>query len=113
MNNLKHQIDELKNEVTEADLTNKLNALRNLVADEMDRLTCYKEKLIANGEKMKAYYINEQLQHNYILLSVINSIFTDVEFMNDEVMTHYKNAIKEIEKASSDMNSLATKSDNA
>lgn len=37
LKNLKYQIHEIKDEVVSANLTSKLNALRNLVADEMER----------------------------------------------------------------------------
>lgn len=43
MKNLKYQIHEIKDEVISADLTSKLNALRNLVADEMERAEEYKK----------------------------------------------------------------------
>ena len=51
MKNLKYQIHEIKDEVISTDLTSKLNALRNLVADEMERAEEYKKMLVASNDQ--------------------------------------------------------------
>lgn len=56
MKNLKYQIHEIKDEVISADLTSKLNALRNLVADEMERAEEYKKMLVASNDQVAKIY---------------------------------------------------------
>ena len=111
MNNLNYEIKELKNEVINADLTGKLNALRNLVADEKEHLEDYKDMLEARNDVVGAYATKEHLNNSYVVLSVINAIAQDVELMNKEVMAHFNNAIEEIKKASSE--NFGEGSDNA
>ena len=113
MKNLKYQIHEIKDEVISTDLTSKLNALRNLVADEMERAEKYKKMLVASNDQVATYTANESIQNHFVCLAVINSIFTDVSSMIGQVEHHYNNAMEELKRASSDMNSLATRSDNA
>lgn len=112
MKNLKYQIHEIKDEVVSADLTSKLNALRNLVADEMERAEEYKKMLVASNDQVAAYTANENIQNHFIYLAVINSIFTDVSSMIEQVEHHYNNAIDELKNASS-VPSDQTKTDNA
>lgn len=102
MKNLKYQIHEIKDEVVSADLTSKLNALRNLVAEEMERAEEYKKTLIVSNNQVAAYTANENIQNHFVYLAVINSIFTDVTSMIEQVEDHYNNVIEELKKASSE-----------
>lgn len=111
MKNLKYQIHEIKDEVVSADLTSKLNALRNLVAEEMERAEDYKKTLIASNNQVAAYTANENIQNHFVYLAVINSIFTDVTSMIEQVEDHYNNVIEELKNASSE--NFGEESDNA
>lgn len=61
MKKLKYQIHEIKDEVVSADLTSKLSALRNLVADEMERAEKYKKMLVASNDQVATYELNTPL----------------------------------------------------
>lgn len=113
MEKIKYEITEIKAEVENTGILEKLNAIKNLIGNEMDSLEEYKATLDAKNDVAGSLLAKQNIQYNYILLSVINAIYNDVEQMNDEITEHHDNAMEEIKKALSDVNSLATKSDNA
>ena len=112
MKNLKYQIKSIKEEIECTNILSKLNSVRNLIADEMENIENYKSLLDAKNDVVASYAAKQNLEYNFVLQSVINTIYTDVEEMYEEIVKHYENATKEIEKCASDV-SLATESDNA
>ena len=52
--------------------------------------------LVASNDQVAAYTANENIQNHFIYLAVINSIFTDVSSMIEQVEHHYNNAIDEL-----------------
>ena len=112
MENLKYQIKSIKEEIECTNILSKLNSVRNLIADEMEHIEEYKALLDAKNDVVASYTAKQNLEYNFVLQSVINAIYTDVEAMYEEIGKHYENATKEIEKTLPDNNSLATKSDN-
>ena len=112
MENLKYQIKSIKEEIECTNILSKLNSVRNLIADEMEHIEEYKALLDAKNDVVASYTAKQNLEYNFVLQSVINAVYTDVEGMYEEIGKHYENATKEIEKCASDI-SLATESDNA
>ena len=112
MKNLKYQIKSIKEEIECTNILSKLNSVRNLIADEMENIENYKSLLDAKNDVVASYAAKQNLEYNFVLQSVINTIYTDVEEMYEEIGKHYETATKEKEKCASDV-SLATESDNA
>ena len=112
MKNLKYQIKSIKEEIECTNILSKLNSVRSLIADEMEKIEDYKSLLDAKNDVVASYAAKQNLEYNFVLQSVINAVYTDVEGMYEEIGKHNENATKEIEKCASDI-SLATESDNA
>lgn len=111
MENLKYQIKSIKEEIECTNILSKLNSVRSLIADEMEHIEDYKSMLDAKNDVVASFTAKQNLEHNFVLQSVINAIYTDIEAMYQEIGNHYENAMKEIEKASSE--NFAEESDNA
>ncbi|PTK30282.1 hypothetical protein [Staphylococcus hominis] len=101
MENLKYQIKSIKEEIECTNILSKLNSVRSLIADEMEHIEDYKSMLDAKNDVVASFTAKQNLEHNFVLQSVINAIYTDIEAMYQEIGNHYENAMKEIEKASS------------
>ncbi|WP_394271530.1 hypothetical protein [Anaerococcus nagyae] len=111
MENQKYQIKSIKEEVECTNILSKLNSVRNLIADEMENIEDYKSLLDAKNDVVASYTAKQNLEYNFVLQSVINAIYTDVEAMYEEIGNHYENAIKEIKNTSSE--NFGEESDNA
>ncbi|QUX18664.1 hypothetical protein RES5_004275 [Staphylococcus haemolyticus] len=111
MKNLKYQIKSIKEEIECTNILSKLNSVRSLIADEMEKIEDYKSLLDAKNDVVASYAAKQNLEYNFVLQSVINAVYTDVEGMYEEIGKHYENATKEIEKASSE--NFGEESDNA
>ncbi|MCI2881248.1 hypothetical protein FH103_01135 [Staphylococcus hominis] len=111
MENLKYQIKSIKEEIECTNILSKLNAVRNLIADEMEHIEDYKSMLDAKNDVVASFTAKQNLEHNFVLQSVINAIYTDIEAMYQEIGKHYENAMKEIKNTSSE--NFGEESDNA
>ena len=113
MKDLKFHVSELKNSFVDAELNSKLNTVITLIGEEMDRGEEYKSLLDKQNKPMESYIVKEHINHNYVVMAVLNSILKDVDAIEEEIKNEFENAMEQIEKCASDMNSLATTSDNA
>ncbi|WP_394868332.1 hypothetical protein [Staphylococcus borealis] len=111
MENLKYQIKSIKEEIECTNILSKLNSVRNLIADEMEHIEDYKSMLDAKNDVVASFTAKQNLEHNFVLQSVINAIYKDVELMYEEIGKHYENAMKEIKNTSSE--NFDEESDNA
>jgi len=111
MENLKYQIKSIKEEIECTNILSKLNAVRNLIADEMEHIEEYKAMLDEKDDVVASFTAEQNLGHNYIIQSVINGIYKDIELMYEEIGKHYENAMKEIKNTLPE--NFAEESDNA
>ncbi|MGW9965048.1 hypothetical protein [Staphylococcus hominis] len=111
MENLKYQIKSIKEEIECTNILSKLNSVRNLIADEMEHIEDYKSMLDAKNDVVASFTAKQNLEHNFVLQSVINAIYTDIEAMYEEIGNHYESAMKEIKNTSSE--NFGEESDNA
>ena len=94
MKNLKYQIKSIKEEIECTNILSKLNSVRSLIADEMEKIEDYKSLLDAKNDVVASYAAKQNLEYNFVLQSVINAVYTDVEGMYEEIGKHYENATK-------------------
>ncbi|MBC3133451.1 hypothetical protein [Staphylococcus warneri] len=112
MKDLKFHVSELKNSFVDAELNSKLNTIITIIGEEMDRGEEYKSLLDKQNKPMESYIVKEHINHNYVVMAVLNSILKDVDAIEEEIKNEFVNAMEQIEKCASDV-SLATESDNA
>ncbi|KAF1684163.1 hypothetical protein A4A28_00055 [Staphylococcus hominis] len=99
-------LKQIKESFEIADISNKIQAVIDYVCDEQagleDLRDYYRESNQVLGEKQT----NDNMKSNFIIVSTLLSVIRDYESELNDIDTVIK-------RASSDVNSLATKSDNA
>lgn len=99
-------LKQIKESFEIADITNKIQAVIDYVCDEQEGLEdlrdYYRESNQVVGEKQT----NDNMKTNFIIVSTLLSVIRDYESELNDIDTVIK-------RASSDVNSLATESDNA
>ncbi|WP_044466860.1 hypothetical protein [Staphylococcus caprae] len=99
-------LKQIKESFEIADISNKIQAVIDYVCDEQERLEDLRDYYRENNQVLGEKQTNDNMKSNFIIVSTLLSVIRDYESELDDIDTVFKNA-------SSDMNSLATKSDNA
>ncbi|MBE7341648.1 hypothetical protein BUZ22_08245 [Staphylococcus haemolyticus] len=99
-------LKQIKASIETADISNKIQAVIDYVCAEQEGLEELRDYYRENNQVVGEKRTNDNMKSNFIIVSTLLSVIRDYESeLNDIDIV--------IEKASSDMNSLATKSDNA
>ncbi|MCH4390622.1 hypothetical protein [Staphylococcus haemolyticus] len=99
-------LKQIKESFEIADISNKIQAVIDYVCDEQERLEGLRDYYRENNQVLGEKQTNDNMKSNFIIVSTLLSVIRDYESELDDIDTVIKNA-------SSDVNSLATKSDNA
>ncbi|GEU18806.1 hypothetical protein LamDB_48480 [Bacillus anthracis] len=99
-------LKQIKESFEIADISNKIQAVIDYVCDEQERLEDLRDYYRENNQVLGEKQTNDNMKSNFIIVSTLLSVIRDYESELDDIDTVIKNA-------SSDVNSLATKSDNA
>ncbi|MCE5090158.1 hypothetical protein [Staphylococcus devriesei] len=89
-----------------ADISNKIQAVIDYVCDEQEGLEELRDYYKANNQVVGENQTNDNMKSNFIIVSTLLTVIRDYESELNDIDTVIK-------RASSDVNSLATKSDNA
>jgi len=89
-----------------ADISNKIQAVIDYVCDEQEGLEELRDYYKANNQVVGEKQTNDNMKSNFIIVSTLLTVIRDYESELNDIDTVIK-------RASSDVNSLATKSDNA
>lgn len=99
-------LKQIKESFEIADISNKIQAVIDYVYDEQEGLEELRDYYRENNQVLGEKQTNDNMKSNFIIVSTLLSVIRDYESELDDIDTVIKNA-------SSDVNSLATKSDNA
>lgn len=99
-------LKQIKESFEIADISNKIQAVIDYVCGEQERLEDLRDYYRENNQVLGEKQTNDNMKSNFIIVSTLLSVIRDYESELDDIDTVIKNA-------SSDVNSLATKSDNA
>ena len=99
-------LKQIKESFETADISNKIQAVIDYVGDEQEGLEELRDYYRENNQVFGEKQTNDNMKSNFIIVSTLLSVIRDYESELDDIDTVIK-------RASSDVNSLATKSDNA
>ena len=99
-------LKQIKESFEIADISNKIQAVIDYVGDEQEGLEELRNYYRENNQVVEEKQTNDNMKSNFIIVSTLLSVIRDYESELNDIDTVIK-------RASSDVNSLATKSDNA
>ncbi|MEM0689809.1 hypothetical protein AAG921_07870 [Staphylococcus haemolyticus] len=99
-------LKQIKESFEIADISNKIQAVIDYVGDEQEGLEELRDHYRENNQVFGEKQTNDNMKSNFIIVSTLLSVIRDYESELNDIDTVIK-------RASSDVNSLATKSDNA
>ena len=99
-------LKQIKESFEIADISNKIQAVIDYVCDEQEELEDLRDYYRESNQVLGEKQTNDNIKSNFIIVSTLLSVIRDYESELGDIDTVIK-------RASSDVNSLATKSDNA
>ncbi|MBO1220470.1 hypothetical protein [Staphylococcus nepalensis] len=77
--------EKVEETVEYADLRNKVQSLLDYISSEDEQLKNDREFAMKSNESIAYQMINNNIKQNYILISTLSAIRSDIESMHDEI----------------------------
>ncbi|WP_426458540.1 hypothetical protein [Staphylococcus nepalensis] len=82
--------EKVEETVEYADLINKVQSLLDYISSEDEQLKNDREFAMKSNELIAYQMINNNIKQNYILISTLSAIRSDIESMHDEIRMDIK-----------------------
>lgn len=82
--------EKVEETVEYADLINKVQSILDYISSEDEQLKNDREFAMKSNESIAYQMINNNIKQNYILISTLSAIRSDIESMHDEIQMDIK-----------------------
>ncbi|MCC3712154.1 hypothetical protein [Staphylococcus hominis] len=91
------KVMDLKDELKNTNVTLKINAIRNKVIEQIEDNKELADSFLKNGEYVNYKIVKDTLEHDYIVLSMLDTIFEDVEHAQKQMQIQYNDILDELD----------------